>query len=76
MTKREQRVYDYIEKHGSITVKECTDNLGTSECRKIISNIREAGIPIVSEWEKGKNRFGEETRYKRYFIKGLTSNND
>ena len=68
MNKREQRVYDYMEEKGSITVKECADYLGTSECRKIISELQRKGIKVSSKWESGENRFGEKTRYKRYFL--------
>lgn len=64
--------YDY-EKYGKfkgITVKECEKFLGTTELRKIMSNLKRMGYEVTSVWETGENRFGDPTRYKRYFVGG------
>lgn len=87
LSPREERVVKYLKnktpfihaqylmtKYGTkkgITVKECIDVLGTTELRKIVSNIREKGVVVTDRWEVGENVFGEETRYKRYFITGM-----
>ena len=57
-----------------ITVKEGMDVLGTTEIRKIMSDFRKSGYRVVDCWECGQNRFGQETRYKRYFLKGKIKN--
>lgn len=51
-----------------ITVRECIDVLGTTELRKIMSDLREKGFVVRDIWEDGENRFGEKTTYKRYFL--------
>ena len=84
LTLREERVVEYVRdknkyfkntvhqyqygKTSGITVKECIDVLGTTELRKIISNLRYKGFRIVDIWETDINRFGDEIRYKRYLI--------
>lgn len=69
IAKQKNRIIAYIEKYGSITVKEAQENLGIGGPRKRISELREKGYPISDEWENGKNRFGEHCRYKRYYMK-------
>lgn len=60
----------YYARTKGITVKEGLDVLGTSEIRKIMSDFRATpGWDVVSVWEEGENRFGQPTRYKRYFLK-------
>ena len=70
LTPTEERVFDYIRKHRGITVKECSKHIGTTECRKIISNLRDKGVLIDFVWENVVDRYGNETRIKRYFIIG------
>lgn len=53
-----------------VTVKEVEEVLGSTECRKMISTLRDRGYEVLDKWEYGLNRFGEETRFKRYFIEG------
>ena len=53
-----------------ITVKEGIDVLGTTEIRKIMSDFRQSGYRVVDVWETGENKFGQKTRYKRYYVKG------
>lgn len=66
----EERIIDYMTSHKGITVKECEQNLGTTELRKCISNIRDKGWIVLDTWEDGCNRFGDQVRYKRYFLAG------
>ncbi|MBR2578877.1 MAG: hypothetical protein IKE41_01905 [Clostridia bacterium] len=62
-------IYKYKDTKG-VTVKEVEEVLGSTECRKMISTLRDRGYRIVDVWEEGENKFGEPTRYKRYFIQG------
>ena len=67
----ENLVIDYLTKHkGGLTVTECMDKLGTTELRKVISNLRASGFKVADTWERGLNRYGMPTRYKRYFLLG------
>lgn len=64
-------VLKYLQSHrGGLTVKDCIDNLGTTELRKIISDLKDDGWQFSDVWETGTNRWGEPTRYKRYFLLG------
>lgn len=65
---KQEQLYKYCVR--GITVKEATDVLGTTELRKIMSNLRDKGYEVITQWEFGQDRFGTETRYKRYFIGG------
>ena len=53
-----------------ITVKECEHVLGSTELRKTICDLQDSGYKVEKVWEYGLDRFGNETRYKRYFVTG------
>ena len=64
-------VLKYMTTHrGGLTVKGCIEKLGTTELRKIVSDLKDAGWEFSDVWETGTNRYGETTRYKRYFLIG------
>jgi len=65
-----ERIIEYMIFHKGITVAECRDNLGTTELRKRISEIRRKGFKIFDRWEEGYNRVGKKTHFKRYFYIG------
>ena len=75
MKPSEQRVYKYLQKHPYITVNDCKEILGTTELRKIVSDLRvkllSEGYTISDCWTKSVNRFGDKVRYKRYFLKRI-----
>jgi hypothetical protein len=63
---QEKRILKYIDDFGSITPLEAMADLGVMRLASRISDLKRRGIKIVSEWEKGTNRYGEKTKYKRY----------
>lgn len=63
-----ERVENYISTNGSITQREAFLNLGVSRLSNIIYEMRKDGVNVVSESEQGINRFGEKTRFSRYYI--------
>lgn len=64
------RILKYMQSHrGGLTVKECQELFGTYELRKIISDLK-YGYVISDEWETGQNRYGDNTRWKRYYLLG------
>lgn len=75
MKPSEQRVYKYLQTHSYITVNDCKEVLGTTELRKIVSDLRIKLIPegytIDSVWQTSFNRYGNRIRYKRYFLKKI-----
>ena len=69
------QVLKYMQIHrGGLTVKECIDNLGTTELRKIVSDLKYDGWVFSDTWETSVNRYGENVRYKRYFLIGKKKN--
>lgn len=66
--KMEDRVLEYMEKHGSITTLEAIQHLGCTRLSEYIRRIK-LHTPVFSEWEKAKNRWGEKTRVKVYTLK-------
>lgn len=61
-----ERVVKYIEDYGSITQLDAIRDLGVMRLASRVSDLRKQGVPIVSSFEKVKNRYGEETQIKRY----------
>lgn len=63
-----ERVVQYIKDFGSITQLDAIQDLGVMRLASRVSDLRKQGVPIVSKYEKVKNRYGEETQIKRYSI--------
>lgn len=58
----------YLQEHGSATVNEANAAAHTTEARKRISEIIQAGVPIRKEWENGKDADGNPVRIRRYYL--------
>lgn len=65
---QKERIIKYIKKFGSITDLEASRDLGIQQFGARLYQLKEDGYMFKSEWEHGKNRFGETTSYKRYFF--------
>lgn len=63
-----QRILEYIEEFGSITQMDALKDLGCMRLASRISDLKRAGIPIRSEVEPVKNRYGETSYIKRYSL--------
>jgi len=63
-----QRVYEYMERYGSISSLEAFRDLGVTRLSAIIFNLRKLYV-IGDEWDEVPNRWGDKVRFKRYFIK-------
>lgn len=68
MDRQKTRIMDVLRAGGSLTDNEARDNLGIERLGARICELRQAGVPIGDKWEKGHNRYGDETRWKRYFL--------
>lgn len=65
----EQIIVKYLQSHrNGLTVKECQERFGTTELRKFISNLKDQGYKFHDVWEYGINRYGLNTRFKRYWL--------
>lgn len=63
-----EKILRHLEKFGSITPLEAMDEYGIMRLGARIWDLKKAGYSIKSEEVKGKNRFGEPTRYARYSL--------
>ena len=65
-----QRVLEYINEFGSITVLDAYKDLGTFSLREAIRDLRKDGENIKSKYEFSFNRWGNKVQYKRYWLEG------
>lgn len=63
-----KRIMDILKIGGSLTDNEARDNLGIERLGARICELRKAGVPIDDRWEHGHNRYGDDTKWKRYFL--------
>lgn len=63
-----ERIINYIEKHGSITQLDAYLDLGVMRLASRISDLRRLGVPIAGDITAVKNRHGETVHVKRYYI--------
>lgn len=59
-----QRIVNHCREHGSITNRDAMITLCINSPTKRISELRDRGYIVDTEWERGEN-----ARYKRYYIR-------
>ena len=74
-TTQKQRVIDYIKEFGSISSWEAYADLGVTQLGARIDQLKKEGYEFETEWESKKNRYGENTTYKRYRIAEMIEEN-
>ena len=72
---QKQRIIDYIKQFGSISSWEAYADLGITQLGARIDQLKKDGYEFETEWESKKNRYGENTTYKRYKIAELIEEN-
>ena len=75
MTQNE-RIIRHLEDYGSITPMEAIGEYGIMRLASRVSDLRKAGYPIHSELIKGKNRYGENTRFAKYTLRKDAANGE
>lgn len=65
-----ERILEYIEEFGSITQLDALRDLGVMRLASRISDLKKQGVPIKSDVEAVKNRYGETCHIKRYRLGG------
>lgn len=60
------RIKRHLQDYGSITQLECAMEYGNYRLSEYIRQLRQEGWNITSEWQKGKNRYKEDTHYVKY----------
>lgn len=66
---QDERIFNYIKEHGSITPMEAWNELGITKLATRVSEMSRAGIQFDKEMVKGKNRYGKPVSYMRYRLK-------
>lgn len=69
--KQTERILKYINDFGSITSLQAMQDLGVMRLASRITDLKQAGYEIDSEFVHSKNRYGEPMKYKRYYMKGV-----
>lgn len=64
----QQRTYDFMKKHKGITSLQAIKEIGETRLSARIYELKDKGVLIQDEWIPAKNRYGETTFVKRYFI--------
>ena len=63
------RILRYMKTHKGITPMEAFSELGITKLATRIGEMIRNGIEIVKMWEEGTDRYGNPTRYRRYYLK-------
>ena len=70
-----EKIVNYCEKHGSITVRDMCVKLDINSPRRVISAMRQSPLYDVQDIRESRvNKAGETKSYKRYFIKAVQAN--
>lgn len=70
MTQKE-RIINYIKEFGSITSLDAYRDLGITQLGARIDGLKKDGYIFKTEWESGKNRYGDKIDYKRYYLENV-----
>ena len=63
-----ERIMRHFRDYGSITSLEAMSEYGIMRLASRISELKKTGVDISDTFETKKNRYGESTTYKRYFL--------
>lgn len=70
---QKQRVLMYLENYGSITDEDARRVFGIKRLAAVVfdlkDELKETEFTVETKMERGVNRFGEPTRYARYFLR-------
>ena len=67
---QKQMILEHLRKHKTLTSMEAFEQYGATRLAAVIFDLRKAGYDIDTMDVYGFNRYGEPTRYARYFFKG------
>lgn len=68
MLTQSERILRHLEIFGSITSLEAMRDYGIMRLASRVSDLKKDGLPVRTEFVRGKNRFGEPTCYARYIL--------
>lgn len=62
------RILEHFHNYGSITQREADDLYGITRLGARVYNLKKMGYTIDAKTEHGVNRYGEKTRFTRYYL--------
>lgn len=68
MMTQSERIVSHLEAFGSITSLEAMRDYGIMRLASRVSDLKKEGLPVRTEFVRGRNRFGEPTCYARYSL--------
>lgn len=71
MKSQRSEVLRHLKEKGSITSMEAFELYGATRLSAIIFNLRKMGYDIVTHDMHRTNRYGHNTNYARYVLKGV-----
>ena len=72
---QKDRIINYIRQFGSITSWEAYQDLGVMQLGARIDQLQKEGYEFETKWEHKKNRYGEDVRFKRYYLVDMVAEN-
>lgn len=63
-----ERIVQYMQDFGSITTMQAFTDLGICRLGARMSELRNLGYNINSEFVTSKNRYGDKVSYKKYWL--------
>ena len=71
--KKSQRteVLKYMRQHKFITPQKANEKFGVTRMGSVIADLRKQGVLIDTVMVEDTNRYGNTTRYGRYYYKGM-----
>ena len=61
-------VLNHLQKKSGITSWEAIEKYGITRLSAVIFNLREIGWDIQDKWIEEYNRYGQKTKFKKYFL--------
>lgn len=69
-SKRDNRVLQHLLKGNTITSLQAIREFGNTRLSDTVYQLRRKGYNIQDKWIKTKNRYGESTPVKEYYLEG------
>lgn len=69
MNTQNQRILDHMRRNRGITSLEAVHECGCTRLSARIWDLRAMGYNIEGVYEEGRDRYGNLTKYKRYFLR-------
>ena len=70
-TNQRTRIIEYLKTHDGITQYDAIKHISVMRLASRISEMRKLGYDVRDAWVKGKNKYGEKYRAKKYWIEGV-----